>query len=104
MKKLAIGCGIVVLVLGIVGVAAIYIVAYKVRTYARESGAYAAFESLGKGVNNTAPFTPPASGELTADMVKRFGAVEDAMVAKLGPRFQELAAIEDEMLRRQHDE
>jgi len=101
MKKLAIGCGIVVLVVGIAATAAIYIMAYKARSYLHQSGAYAALETLGKGVNNTAPFTAPANGELTTDMVRRFAAVEDAMVVKLGPRFRELAAMQDEMMRRE---
>lgn len=101
MKKLAIGCGIIVLVLVVGVTVALYVVAHRARTYLNETGALSALQTLGKGVNNTAPFTPPANGELTADDVQRFAAVEDAMIAKLGPRFKELAAMQDEMLRRQ---
>jgi hypothetical protein len=101
MKKLAIGCGIIVLVLAVGVTVALYVVAHKARTYLNETGALSALQTLGKGVNNTAPFTPPANGELTADDVRRFAAVEDAMVATLGPRFKELAAMQDEMLRRE---
>ena len=101
MKKLAIGCGVIVLVIGVAASILFYVAASRARSYLRESGVLESIETLGKGVTNTTPFTPPASGELTADMVKRFAAVQDAMVAKLGGRFQELAAMQDDMLRRQ---
>jgi hypothetical protein len=101
MKKLAIGCGAVLLILIVAASVVFYVVAFKAGTYLRESRVLESIETLGKGVTNTAPFTPPANGELTADMVKRFAGVQDAMVARLGGRFQELAAMQDEMLRRQ---
>jgi hypothetical protein len=104
MKKLAIGCGVVVLLAGICASVAFYVLARKAGTYLRASGVVESIETLGKGVTNTAPFAPPASGELTADMVKRFVAVQDAIVAKLGGRFHELAAMQDDMLRRQATE
>jgi hypothetical protein len=104
MKKLAIGCGIVALVLAVSVSVVFYIAASKARSYLRESGVLESIETLGKGVNNTAPFTPPASGQLTADMVKRFVAVQDVMVAKLGTRFREIAAMQDEMMRREQAE
>lgn len=101
MKKLAIGCGVVMLVLGVGASIAFYVAARKAGSYLRGSGVLESIETLGKGVTNTVPFTPPANGELTAEMVKRFAAVQDAMVAKLGGRFKEIAAMQDEMLRRQ---
>jgi hypothetical protein len=104
MKKLAVGCGIVALVL-IVGVSvALYVAASKARSYLRESGVAESLQTLSKGVNNTSPFTPPANGDLTPDIVSRFVAVHDAIVAKLGPRFKEIAAMQDDMLRREQAE
>jgi len=101
MKKLAIGCGVIVLLLGVATTVTFYVLAHKARSYLQQSGVMQSIESLGKGVTNNAPFTPPASGQLTDDMVRRFVSVQDAIVEKLGPRFRELAAMEDEMLRRQ---
>jgi hypothetical protein len=101
VKKLAIGCGTVVLLVAVCAGVVFYIAARKAGTYLRESGVLASIETLGKGVNNTAPFAPPANGELTPDMVQRFVAVHDSIVAKLGGRFRELAAMQDDMLRRQ---
>jgi hypothetical protein len=83
---------------------AFYMMARKASTYLRESGVLESIETLGKGVANTAPFTPPAGGELTPDMVQRFVAVQDAMVGKLGPKVQQVKAIQDEMMRRQEAE
>ena len=104
MKKLAIGCGVVALVL-VVGVSvALYVAASKARSYLRESGVAESLQTLSKGVNNTSPFTPPANGDLTSDTVRRFVAVHDTIVAKLGPRFKEIAAMQDDMLRREQAE
>ncbi len=104
MKKLAIGCGVVVLVLGIAASIAFYVVAKKAGSYLRDSGVLASVETLSKGVTNQTPFRPPANGELTEDLVKRFAAVQESMHARMGGRFQEVAAMQDEMLRREQAE
>jgi len=104
MKKLAIGCGVVALVLVVAVSVVLYVAASRARTYLRESGVAESLQTLSKGVNNTSPFTPPANGDLTSDTVRRFVAVHDAIVAKLGPRFNEIAAMQDDMLRREQAE
>jgi hypothetical protein len=104
MKKLAIGCGVIVLVLGVGTTVMFYVAASKARSYLRESGVLESIETLGKGVTNTAPFTPPANGQLTDDMIKRFVSVHDTIVAKLGGRFNEIAAMQNEMMRREQAE
>jgi hypothetical protein len=104
MKKLAIGCGVIVLVLGVGTTVMFYVAATKARSYLRASGVLESIETLGKGVTNTASFTPPANGQLTDDMIKRFVSVHDAIVAKLGGRFNEIAAMQKEMMRREQAE
>jgi hypothetical protein len=104
MKKLAIGCGVIVLVLGVGTTVMFYVAASKARSYLRESGVLESIETLGKGVTNTAPFTPPANGQLTDDMIKRFVSVHETIVAKLGGRFNEIAAMQQEMMRREQAE
>ena len=104
MKKLALGCGVIVIVIGVVVTIAMYVVANRTSRYLRNSNAIAALQTIGKGVDNTAPFTAPATGELTADMMRRFAAVEDEMVDKLGPRFHELEAMQNEFMRREQAE
>jgi hypothetical protein len=101
MKKLAIGCGVMLLVLAVgAGIAGYYIYS-KAKSYLSQFEAIAALE---KNVANRAPFTPPAGGDLTEDMVKRFAAVQDIMQARVGARFREIAAMQDEFLRRQEAE
>jgi hypothetical protein len=104
MKKLAIGCGVIVLVLGVGTTVMFYVAASKARSYLRESGVLESIETLGKEVTNTAPFTPPANGQLTDDMIKRFVSVHETIVAKLGGRFNEIAAMQQEMMRREQAE
>jgi hypothetical protein len=104
MKKLAIGCGVIVLVLGVGTTVMFYIAATKARSYLRESGVLESIETLGKGVTNNAAFTPPANGQLTDAMIKRFVSVHDTIVAKLGGRFNEIAAMQKEMMRREQAE
>src|SRR5260221_13209292 len=98
MKKLAIGCGVIVLLLGVGTTVMFYVAATKARSYLRESGVLESIETLGKGVTNTAPFTPPTNGQLTDDMIKRFVSVHEAIVAKLGCPFNNLAAMKKEMM------
>ncbi len=101
MKKLALGC-LVVLVLCVVGAGiAVYYIFGATIYFARQVEAVAA---LDKDVTNTRPFTPPAGGELTQDMVRRFAAVQESMHERMGPQFEEAKAREDEFLRRQHAE
>jgi hypothetical protein len=101
MKKFAIGCGIIVLLLAVAGGAGVWYITNKVRGYARE---FQALADADKRLTNTSAFTPPASGELSADMVQRFAAVQDGMHARLGQRVAEITAKQDEFVRRMHDE
>jgi len=104
MKKLAIGCGIVVLVLGAGVVVGSYVLYNKAKSYLGNFEALTSFQKFADSVENRTPFTPPASDELTADRMKRFAAVQDAMWVKMGPRFDQVAAMQDEMLRREQAE
>jgi hypothetical protein len=108
MKKLAIGCGIVLL-LGMIGVtAAFYYVYYYVSTktqeYAQAARQFAQIAELDKRVTNKASFHAPSNGELTEEAVRRFVAVQESMTAKLGPRIQELTEKSNELQRRQQAE
>ena len=101
MKKLAIGCLAVLVVLAVIAAVAGYFVYSKARSYVQQFQGIAA---LDKNVANTAPFTPPAGGELTEEMVRRFVAVQESMHARLGARIEQMKARQDEFLRRQQAE
>ena len=108
MKKLAIGCGIVALVLCIGAGVGGYILYNKAKGYVvgmKETvEALGSFQKYADSVENRTPFTPPATGELTEATMKRFAAVQDAMRAKLGPKFDQVAAMQDDMTKREQAE
>lgn len=90
MKKLAIGCGVIVLLVGIaLGAAAYY-------TYRQARSMFAQFSELGqvpeieRSVRVKTPYVPPASEELTANQLERLVKVQTAVRSRLGETFQEL--------------
>jgi hypothetical protein len=92
MKKLAIGCGIVVLVLG-VAVAGIAFYLYR-----QVSGTVAQFAQLSqvpeieRSVRNHDPFAPPASEELSDGQIEKLLQVQSEVRKRLGARVAEFEA------------
>jgi cytochrome c556 len=104
MKKLAIGCAVVI-VLCMIGFGAVaYYVYYKAHQVMESARQFAQITELDKNVTNRASFASPASGELTDDQVRRFASVQEYMRAKLGQRIQELSAKQDAIQRLQREE
>ncbi len=104
MKKLAIGCAVVI-VLGIIGVSAVaYYAYYKVSQYAAGFKELGEVANLDKNVTNKASFPPPVNGELTENEVRRFVAVQETMHTTLGPRLDELSAKQKQPEQLQHAE
>jgi len=101
MKKLAIGCLVVVVLFAVGGGIAGYWLYSKARGYIAQ---FQALEKLDKNVTNVAAFTAPANGELTDDMVRRFVAVQERMSARLGARVAEMKAKQDAFQKRQEAE
>jgi hypothetical protein len=101
MKKLAIGCGVIVVLLAVAGGAGVYYITSKARGYLHQLQALA---DADKNIVNTASFSPPPSGELTAEMVQRFAAVQEGMHKRLGQRIAEITAKQDEFVRRMQAE
>jgi len=93
MKKLAIGC-LVILVLGgvvlTVGAYFLYRAATpmveEARNYVR---GWTELSELEKNISNTAPHQPPASGELTAAQMDRFARVQEHVGSSLGERMRQ---------------
>lgn len=87
MKKLAIGCGVVLVLISVaVGVFTYYVYrqASAVLTQLRELDQLPEIE---RGVRVQTPFAPPASDELTATQVERLVKVQAHVRQKLGQRF-----------------
>lgn len=98
MKRLAVGCLIVLVLLGIAGGVATYFVYRAVKTTVIDPAASAYAElaalktvpDLERQVRNASPFTPPASGVLTAAQVERLVAVQTKVRTHLGTGFSEI--------------
>jgi hypothetical protein len=94
MKKLALGCGLVLIVLLIGGAFATWYVYNRAKSAIQTT--IAGFTELGKvpdierQVQNTTTFVPPESGELTADQLARYARVQSQVRQMLGERFKVL--------------
>lgn len=92
MKKLAIGCGIVLVVALVALGVGVYWVAHKAQTVIAGLSELKNIPDLDKQVRNTTVFSPPASGELSAEQVSRYVAVREQIRQQLGARAKELDA------------
>jgi hypothetical protein len=90
MKKLAIGCA-VVLALGMVGVGAASYMAYR-----KVSSAFAGFAELGslpeleRSIRNQRTFAPPADGEPSRAQIEHLVEIQGAVRTRLGVRAEEM--------------
>src|SRR5258708_17421092 len=71
MKKLAIGCGIVVLVLGTLAVGGGVYFAMKFKSVVTQFAELSKIPDIERELRVRAPFTPPGTGEMTASQVDR---------------------------------
>lgn len=97
MKKLAIGCGVVLLLLAIAGGAGVYWAYWKAKDFVGSVVQLGEVADMDAQVTNKAGFTPPATGELSAEQVARFAKLNERVQATLGPRFQDLKSRYDQM-------
>jgi hypothetical protein len=101
MKKFAIGCAIVLVVLLVLGGIAGYFIWSKVggsiTGITKFTTSMQAVAEIEKEVKNTSAFTAPDNGELTEEMVSRFMKVQEHMQAKLGKRVDEFKATYDKL-------
>jgi hypothetical protein len=86
MKKLAIGCGIALLLTGMAAAGVAYYVYRQVGSAFTQLAELGKVPDLERGVRNQARFAPPASEELTASQVARLIQVQSSVRQKLGDR------------------
>lgn len=105
MKKFAIGCAIVLVVLLVAGSIGGYVL------YKRFVGPMAEFVTniqkvadIEKEIKNTASFTAPENGELTEEMVARFVKAQTSIQGKLGTKMESLKATYDTLEKAQKAE
>ena len=94
MKKILLGCGIVILI-AMVGFAVAGYYAYQAMKPMIDNAANymdkaRIVERLGDAINNKAPYPPPGNGELTAAQVERFIAVQTRVRTELGDKWDEV--------------
>jgi hypothetical protein len=96
MKKFAIGCLVIAVLAGVVLAGGAYYVYRAARPLLDDARAYLSrmteLGEIAKQIENTAPHTPPANGELTDDQMQRFVRVQESVRAALGQRFGEIEA------------
>lgn len=90
MKKLAIGCLVVFVLLcaGAVGVG--YYMFFKVRAVATQFAELRQIPQIEADIQNKSPFTPPSSGELTQAQLERFMKVQAVVKDRLGKNLDAL--------------
>lgn len=89
MKKIAIGCGVLALILLIGAAVATYFVVNKVQSTVAEFTALGEVPEIERGVRNKDVFSPPPSAELTEAQVGRFVQVQQQVRSLVGTRFAE---------------
>lgn len=90
MKKLVIGCLLLVVLLGVGGAIASYFIYRSAKQYVASFTELSKVAEADARVANTAAFAPPASSELSPQMVERFMAVQEAIRTRLGSRMDAL--------------
>ncbi len=90
MKKLAIGCGLVALLLAVAVVGVGYYGYLKVRSTVAQVAELGRIPDLEREVRVKTPYTAPASGELTSAQVDRFAQVQKRVRERLGQAAAEL--------------
>jgi hypothetical protein len=91
MKKLAVGCLGVFLLVAIAGAALGYYFVYRpARSYVASVAQLQEIPKLHEQVRNKARFTPPPGGALTPALLDRYLQAQDALHARLGVRLEEL--------------
>jgi hypothetical protein len=89
MKKLALGCGVVLLLMGIAAAGLAYYVYRQVSPMVAQFAEFSQVPEIERGVRNRVAFTPPASGELNSQQVERLVRVQTRIRERLGARFAE---------------
>ena len=92
MKKVLLGCGVLVLLLGIGGaIGAYYFVWKPAKAAVTEFAKLKEIPQINQQVTNKAAFNAPADNVLTSDSVDRFVRTQQTIFTKLGARAEELS-------------
>ncbi|HEX5386632.1 MAG TPA: hypothetical protein VFW66_08045 [Gemmatimonadales bacterium] len=102
MKKVAIGCVVLLVLLGAGGVAGSYFVYHKVSSTVSGFAELRRIPELERSVRNQATYVPPASGEPSEAQLQQLLQVQAAVAQRLGDEGQRLERTYHEYLRDEH--
>ena len=92
MKKLVIGCGIVLLVVGLAGAGAAYYLYRQVSSTVAQFAELGQIPDLERNVRNRASYTPPVSEELTESQIEKLVQVQAEVRRRIGERMKDFQA------------
>lgn len=92
MKKLAIGCAVVLVVFAVIGGVGAYWMYNKAKGMVTSLTQLQEIPKIEAQVQNRSEFTAPAGGELTEDQVTRYIAVQKTIKDRLGSQVRDLDA------------
>lgn len=92
MKKFAIGCGIVLLVVGLAGAGAAYYLYRQVSSTVTQFAELGQIPDLERNVRNRTPYTPPVSEELTESQIEKLVQVQAEVRRRIGERMKDFQA------------
>src|SRR5687768_5074855 len=92
MKKLAIGCGLAILITGIAAAGVAYYVYRQVSSTVAQFAELAQIPDLERTIRNKTTFTPPSTAELTETQVQKLVQVQTAVRNRLGERMASFEA------------
>jgi hypothetical protein len=90
MKKLAIGCAVVLVLFGIAAAGVTYYVYRQARSMVAQFAELSQVPQIERGIKFRGSYTPPSSEEMTASQLERLLRVQTKIKQRLGTRFAEL--------------
>jgi butyrate kinase len=90
MKKIAIGCGIILVIAAVAAGVGSWYAIHKAKGFLAGFTDLAKVPDIERTVSNQTPYSPPETGELTEAQVNRLLAVQEHVKQTLGARYKEL--------------
>lgn len=101
MKKLAIGCGLVLVLTGAAAAGVAYYLYRQVSLTIAQFSGFSDLPELEDGVRNKTAYTPPASEEVSESQIEKLAQVQTSVRQRLGQKFTEFEAKYKTLLQKQ---
>jgi hypothetical protein len=101
MKKLALGCGLVLVLTGMAAAGAAYFIYRQVSPLVSQFAEFGQVAEIERGVRRRGPFNPPPTAELTERQVEQLVQVQEQLRRRLGAHMKTFEAKYRELANRQ---